>query len=228
MSNQQTVTQLLAASGLPSTMPAERLRGMPAPARRLHRALLHAFAYTGTAPELAGTFAGLGFADADGRRTLATLAEADLVALDGDGGLAGVFPFSAAPSRHQVAVGGGPTVCAMCAIDALGIPAMLGRPGTVTSRDPATGDVITVRIDGVALDWTPHCAVVLVGRAGDGPLALSCCRVIDFYTERGDAEAALAQPGWHGVVLDVPAAFALAIAIFGDQLRDDEPAHADD
>lgn len=42
MTTAQDVTQLLAASGLPSTSPAERLRGVPAAGGRLHRALLRA------------------------------------------------------------------------------------------------------------------------------------------------------------------------------------------
>ncbi len=129
-----------------------------------------------------------------------------------------MFPFSAVPTRHEVRVGGDPSVFAMCAIDALGIPAMLGRPGLVSSRDPITGTTVTVEIRGGDLRWDPPGAVVLVGRAGDGPVATSCCRIIDFYVGRAVAEQALAGPGLRGVVVNVPEAHALGVALFGDQL----------
>lgn len=106
---------------------------------------------------------------------------------------------------------------AMCAIDALGVPAMLGHPGIVTSTDPATGSGVTVRVSGDGtLDVDPSDAVVLLGASGDGGLAGSGCPVIDFYASADQARGALARPGMTGDVLAVADAHALGVALFAD------------
>jgi hypothetical protein len=43
-----------------------------------------------------------------------------------------VYPFSGRYTTHQVALAGGPTVPAICAVDALSIPQMPGRDGLIT------------------------------------------------------------------------------------------------
>jgi hypothetical protein len=212
-------TALLAAAGLPTADAfTDRLAAVPAQARALYRAVLEEFATSGSAPDLPATAAGVGFDPATARQAVDALTAADLVALDGNGALVGAFPFSAVPTRHQVSVQDGPTVYAMCAVDALGIPAMLGRAAVITSRDPVTGAAVTVDVYGDEIGWQPPDAAVLVARVGTGPFATSCCRVIDFYAARAGAEQALTRPGLRGVVLSVPQAHALAVAVFGDQL----------
>lgn len=47
---------------------------------------------------------------------------------------------------------------------------------------------------------------MLLARAGDGPLALACCRVIDFYADRIGAVQTLSQLDGGGVVSTVPEA----------------------
>jgi hypothetical protein len=49
--------------------------------------------------------------------------------------------------RQRVTWAGGPLTYAMCAIDALGISAMLGHPVTITAAEPGTGCFITVHTD---------------------------------------------------------------------------------
>lgn len=72
----------------------------------------------------------------DLRAVLGELIESDVVALDNAGEFRAAYPFSPIPTAHQVAISAGPTVYAMCAIDALGISAMLGRPANISSRAP--------------------------------------------------------------------------------------------
>ena len=48
------------------------------------------------------------------------------------------YPFSGRPTRQQVELDGFPAVYAMCAIDALGIPAMAGRDGRIAAVNPKT------------------------------------------------------------------------------------------
>jgi hypothetical protein len=122
MTRTETLTRLLAESGLPSTTPRQRLRGVPETARRLHRALLHEFVKAGAPPEMPVVFARLHLDEEHGRRQLAVLAAADLVALDSDGNLAGAFPFSAVPTRQPGGPRRRPDRVGDVAIDALGIP----------------------------------------------------------------------------------------------------------
>lgn len=149
------------------------------------------------------------------RAALDRRATADVVALGPDGDIVGAFPLSAVPTRHRVQVQGRPVLYAMCAVDALGIPAMLGAAGTVTSADPASGQPIEVR---VAADGSPEVSppetVVLLARTAYGPLASACCSVIDFHADRASAEDALSKPDSHGAVLKVPEAHALGVLLF--------------
>lgn len=199
----------------PGTFP-ERLAAAGPDARTVYGVLLPAFAASGRPPGPDALAAGTGVARDHVGVALAELAAADLVALGPDGDVLGAFPLSAVPTRHRVHVDDRPVLHAMCAVDALGIPAMLGAAGTITSTDPATGQPIEVRIgtDGT-LDVSPPEAVVVVARTGDGPLASACCSVIDFHSDRAAAEDVLREPGTRGGVLTVPEAHALGVLLFG-------------
>jgi hypothetical protein len=67
---------------------------------------------------------------------LATLAELDAedLILLGDGGVELAYPFAAGPNPFEVVLPGGRLRYACCAIDALGIPAMVGQPVAIRSR----------------------------------------------------------------------------------------------
>jgi alkylmercury lyase len=52
----------------------------------------------------------------------------------------------------------------MCAIDALGLPAMTGRDGRIISTDPHDGAPIVVSVRDGAWSWTPASAVVVMAR----------------------------------------------------------------
>ncbi|XDO64454.1 organomercurial lyase [Streptomyces sp. RLB1-33] len=86
------------------------------------------------------------------------------------------YPFSATPTAHRVHIAHGTEVWAMCAIDALGIPDMLGTDALITSADPVTGETITVTSTGGHMTWQPSTAVVYVGqRSCTGPAADVAC-----------------------------------------------------
>jgi Alkylmercury lyase len=119
---------------------SSRLAQVSPAARTVHRTILRAFAATGHAPgpaALADAPAGQMLDD-----LLAELHDRDVIRLDERGGIRVAYPFSGIPTAHTVAIGGGPSVYAMCAIDALGIAEMVGRNTTITSTDPVTGDQI--------------------------------------------------------------------------------------
>jgi hypothetical protein len=133
----------------------QRAAGLLPAVRGLHRQLLRHFASTGSSPtphDLAEVAA------ADGvevHQAMRRLAEEDLVALDNRGRLLAAYPFSPAPTAHVVRIGGVRTY-AMCAIDALGVPAMVGRDATITSTDTHTGRPIVVTVVAGRAAFDPH------------------------------------------------------------------------
>jgi hypothetical protein len=87
---------------------AERIRQVSPAARTVHRALLHAFATTGTAPNRAALAHAA--ADADLGALLVELHERDVIRLDPAGAIWAAYPFSARPTAHVVDIDSGPTV----------------------------------------------------------------------------------------------------------------------
>ncbi len=119
----------------------------------MHQAVLRSFVQTGAAPgisSLATHAAPFDVAD-----VLAELADGDFVCLDPVGQITAAYPFSALPTAHRVQISGHATVFAMCAIDALGVSAMTGLPVVIESADPATGEPVTVKVDGDTGAWDP-------------------------------------------------------------------------
>ncbi len=210
------VAELQCSVGIAAGTFAERLARTSPQAQVLYREVLSSFAATGHPPPLAAAAEQAGLQVEQVEAALRELAAADVVALDTDGELTGAFPLSAVPTRHQVHLDDGLVVQAMCAVDALGIPAMLGKPGVVVSPDPPSGQKITVRVSDGGIDVEPPEAVVLLATSGAGTLASSCCRVIDLYAAAETAHRALDRPGMTGDVLTVGEAHALGVALFAD------------
>ena len=96
------------------------------PARHLHRALLEALLPTGEAPSQEALAGDLGLGPDGVASALRELAATDYAALDGAGRLVCLHLLSPSSTPH-VAIIDGLRRHAMCAIDLLGIPAMLGR-----------------------------------------------------------------------------------------------------
>lgn len=194
------------------------------PARDVHRAVLAGFAGTGRAParEELKRIAGSHGADPDA--VLAELAGRDLLAFTPDGQIRAAYPFSPVPTPISVSWPGGPAAYAMCAIDALGVSAMLGRLVTITAPEPGTGRVITVETDGARAQWRPGRAVVFAGATADecGAAADRSCGYINFFTSaRAARQWAKRHPAITGTVLDQAEALAQGIAEFGAFLQND-------
>jgi hypothetical protein len=117
----------------------------------------------------------------------------------------------------------------MCAIDALGMSAMLGHPVTITAAEPDTGRIITVHADGSQARWHPRTAVVFAGSAGGAcrPSAECSCGYINFFASRRAAQAwARRHPEVTGRLLTQQGAFGIGIAEFGSLLRAVPPPDA--
>jgi hypothetical protein len=191
---------------------------LTAPARRVHLAVLAAVAQTGQAPgrdeleRIARAHA------ADPAAVLAELAERDMIAFGQAGEIRAAYPFSPSPTRIRVSWEGGPVTYAMCAIDALGMSAMLGRPVTITATEPGTGRVITVHADGDQARWDPPGAVVFSGATGGDccHAADRSCGYINFFTSARAARIwARANPAVTGTILRHAGALSAGVAEFG-------------
>ncbi|MQA04523.1 MAG: hypothetical protein GEV07_18010 [Streptosporangiales bacterium] len=194
---------------------------LSAEARQVHVYVLRTFAATGRAPSRADLRRVAADRGCDPAMVLTELAERDVVAVDARGELRAAYPFSPTPTAIQVTWDGGPTVYAMCAVDALGMSAMLDRPVTITATEPDTGNAVTVHVDGDRADWTPASAVVFAGATDD-----SCCPSVDrtcgainfFTTSEAAGDWASRHPDVSGAVLDRATALAQAVAEFGAML----------
>jgi hypothetical protein len=196
--------------------------GLSGPALQVHRAVLATFALTGQ-PPARGELERLALADgADPDAVLAELAESDVLAFAADGQIRAAYPFSPVATPIQVGWADGPEAYAMCAIDGLGMSAMLGRPVTITATEPGTGRVITVRADGDQARWDPRTTVVFAGSVGAAgrPSADRSCSFINFFATAGNARAwARRHPQVTGRLLTREAALRSGVAQFGTLLR---------
>jgi hypothetical protein len=134
--------------------------------RAVHQRVLRAFAETGQPPSAAELEEAAAPHGVSGPEVMRQLHAADFLRLDACGAISAAYPFSPAPTLHLVTISGGPQVYAMCAIDALGIAAMLGKTVTISSSEPGTGAPVTVTVPaaGGAAAWEPGTAVVFYGQ----------------------------------------------------------------
>lgn len=191
-------------------------------ARQVHQAVLAVFAETGRPPARDHLTRMARDHGADPAAVLSELAEHDVVAFGPRGEIRAAYPFSPVPTAIQVTWPGGPVTYAMCAIDALGVSAMLGRPVTITAADPVTGDVITVDVDGDQARWRPRRAVVFAGAAGDDrrPSADRTCGYINFFTSSRSARTwARSNPAISGRAVRQAWALGQGVAEFGTFMR---------
>lgn len=202
-------------------------------ARAVHRWLLTVFAETGRARSRTDMdraarehAAETGVAhDED----VAELTGHDVLALDGRGEIRAAYPFSPLPTRHRVTWDGGPTVYAMCAIDALGMSAILAVPVPVPVTITSAERTVTIRVDHDTARWEPATAVVFVGHTDTAccPSVDRTCGHINFFTTTDAAHAwAANNPSITGAVLNQHQALASGVAEFGALIRagDDDEA----
>jgi Alkylmercury lyase len=192
------------------------------PARHMHLTVLETFAETGRAPLRADLDLIARGQGEDPGAVVAELAARDVIAFDGNGEIRAAYPFSPAPTPIQVTWEDGPQTYAMCAIDALGMSAMLGRPVTITAREPASGRIVSVEVRGDRARWRPRRAVVFSGATGDAscPSVDRTCRYINFFTSaRAARDWVAGHPDISGTMLGQAQALRHGIAEFGALMR---------
>ncbi|WP_327090357.1 alkylmercury lyase family protein [Nonomuraea sp. NBC_01738] len=220
-------------------------RGRVAPVegglRAVHQRVLRSFAETGRPPAPADLDEVAMVYGRSGAVVMADLHTADLLRLDAGDAIIAAYPFSPVPTRHRVQIDDGPQVHAMCAVDALGMAAMLGRDVTINATEPGTGHPITVTVPahanipggGGPVVWAPESAVVFYGQqeaaaccADPQPedvapaAAEVCCDCINFFTTPAAAQAwSQAHPHITGQVLAQRQAWQIGVHIFGPLLQ---------
>ena len=216
--SESSVERVLEAAAIPrSRCGQERTARLSSSEQALYRWVIERFARATppTATELAAQAQPLAL---DPNAAPAALAREDLVHTDDEGAITVAYPFSAHPRGHEVTLGGGRVVQAMCAIDALGIAAMLDQPVEVRSHDPLSGRAIRVHAHPEAvIGWEPETAVVLAGSSScEGPSYCGCCEVVNFFESTENAQRYLRDgASVAGMPVSVPEAAAAGRAIFG-------------
>lgn len=194
---------------------------------RIWRAVIELFAERGRAPDAAEI--------ADATRlpreaiadALIKLQARDVVVLDGDGRIAGAYPFTERATGHRIRLGG-KALTAMCAIDALGAGAMFATATEIESSCRHCGTAIRVdtRAAGTVLaKIEPMTAVVWAGlHHSGGCSATSLCTVLAFFCsdEHLAAWRAGASAGRSGHRLSMNEALQVGKAIFVPILRTTE------
>jgi hypothetical protein len=215
----QTLHHLAETFGI--ITPIARQRTLPPPLRQMHQHILRHFAEHATAPEPARLREWAHQFDLEPDAALDQLVAVDLVETDpATAQLLGAYPFSAIPRGHKVQLAGGPTIEAYCAIDALGIPAMLDRDVVINSQDPDTGEPIRITVTNARASWHPDNTVVVVGSDRScGPSACQSCPYITFHSSPANAAAHLQATDITGEILTQPQAVAAGALLFGDLLR---------
>ena len=216
--------QRMRAAGLPVGVLRARRAALPPAVQELHRQVLETIGRTGRPPAVGALEAvapslgvGLpGALDALDQAELLFLARTSRAVLGG-------VPFAAGPTVHQVTVVGGPTVSANCAIDALGIGAMLGRDTDLVSADPSSGQPVSATGREGRWTWQPAGAVVFVGSSGDGRITDACCPAINFFADEANALHHQRRHGLTCEVLTVPEAAEAAALVFGGLLAGPPP-----
>ena len=151
-------------------------------ARRVLAGVLRHVIARGTAPGV-GDVAALvpGVAPDDVAGALGRLDAADLLLLE-DGRVTLAYPFAARPTAFEVVLSAdGARRWACCAIDALGIPAMLGEPARVEARCHHSGQPLAIPVgpEGpAAVDGTPVDPGIMVWVGAREQLRAKACDVL--------------------------------------------------
>jgi mercuric reductase len=198
---------------------------------RVRTTVLRLYAEQGRAPTLDSLAAAAQLAISDLRLQLARLKQRDLIVLSADGErILGAYPFTDRVTGHRITLDGR-SVNAMCAVDALGVGAMLQRDIQIDSRCLHSGSAIriTTRDDGRLLaDVQPRTTVVWLGlRYEGGAAAFSLCTVTAFFRTDDDLDAWRKDPQHaeqRGVRLTPNEALEAGRAIFQPSLMAADPS----
>lgn len=175
------VTDPVADNALRSLLTEDRMRerwlGISKEIRSVHRLILESFVQRAQ-PPMAQDLTELGLSGFQTKEVLEELDRRDLIVFR-QGAIKSAYPFSASETRHTVEADAVRN-WTVCAIDALGTAAMLGKASIVRSSCPICGENLQIHVtkDGLsAYEITPSSVVVWAGvTESDGCAAETQCR----------------------------------------------------
>jgi hypothetical protein len=184
----------------------------------VRKAILRAFAAEGKAPRVQELAHRLGLPVAPVIAACRTLAAHDLIVWKEDTRhISSAYPFSGVPTAHQVLLAEHTASYAMCAIDALGIPCMLGQGARICSMCFFCHTPVIVDIDGGVLSRSHPSTLVVWDSDRDGSCVAEVrCPLTNFFCNAGHLQewraTALQE---RGTCLSLAAALAVGKAAFG-------------
>lgn len=201
---------------IPDFMPPKHLQAA-------HQAILRHFVKTGQVPTAADLAVALARSLVEVEAMLTELAEKCLYRDLVSGEILAVYPFSARPTPHRLCLLNGQEIFAMCAMDALGVSAMLDQPAIIHSHCAHCDAPISLEVQGETLATIQPPAVVVwyQAAAADCVPALAKCPGINFFCQTVHRVAwGEAHPDSKGYELTVATALERGAKIFGCLLRD--------
>jgi Alkylmercury lyase len=150
------------------------------------------------------------------------LAEYDLIVWkEGEARLLSAYPFSGVWTAHQVLTDAGKALYAMCAIDALGIPFMLGQGASVRSACFFCQQPVQVDIAGGLLQRAHPSTITVWFSERDGCcVAEARCPLMNFFCTEEHLQAWLAKSSNEpGTSLSLMEALEVGKAAFGELLK---------
>lgn len=190
----------------------------------VRKTILRAFAARGISPTVGDIIALLpGLGRQEVTRICRRLGEKDLIVW-GEAGqrVQSAYPFSGVPTAHAVHLKAGPQVYGLCAIDALGMPVMLGQAADIVSRCAYCHTPVEVTVAPAELGrYSPRESLVWFPLIADAccPVAESRCPDINFFCSTDHRDA-----GWQargrpeGISMTMAEAFEAGREIFGSLL----------
>jgi hypothetical protein len=151
----------------------------------------------------------------DTDRILKKLDDYDFIYLDADKTyIQCSYPFSSKKTIHEVEIDGVHIYC-NCAIDALGVPFMVNRDCTISSRCGLTGELLTIQMEDKKVVSRSHIDI-LVWFSFDrcGKSADSCCRKMLFFASSETLEKWVDTWSEKGERLTLPEALYISKYLF--------------
>ena len=199
----------------PDFVPPKHLQAM-------HQAILRNFVETGQAPTAADLQMVLAHSSTEVEAMLAELTKICLYRDPVSGEILAAYPFSVKPTSHRLCLSNGQEVYAMCAMDALGVSAMLGQPVGIYSRCAHCDAPISLDVRGETLIAMQPATVVVWYQAGaDGCVpATTKCPGINFFCQAAHRAAwGATHPDSNGYELTIAKALERGIKTFGHLLK---------
>lgn len=202
-------TEMLIKSCAPKKL---LIRELSAEENQVRKYILTEYTRSGTAPLRERI--GEQFRDLDVDSILQKLDTLDFIYMSAEKVIECCYPFSSRETAHTVEMGQINVYC-MCAIDALGVPFMVGKDVVIHSECGFSGEPLTIRIEEEKIVYRTHRDIWVWGDLDRcGKSADSCCRKIVFFVSDNLDKWLESHPDEKDVGLTLSEAFFMGKYLF--------------